>query len=285
MLRLMISSTLLFSVFSASHAGETKVHKSIAYSQSGSDRNQTSLDLYQPESGSDLPIMIFIHGGAWKIGDKARVEQKPEVFSRNGFLFVSINYRLHPETDYKGQGEDVAQAIHWVHEHAKEYGGSRENIFLMGHSAGAHLAALVATDESYLQKEGMDLNNLKGVVLLDGAGYDIPRQIELAFFPRMKNMYRTVFTDDPAKQKAASPIQYVAKGKGIPPFLILHIASRRDSRIQSEQLGDLLTKAGGFAKVVSAEDKSHGSINREIGEADDPPTKEIFDFLNAQLSK
>lgn len=259
-----------------------RVQRSIAYAGEKSDRQQ-SLDVYVPATGTDLPVMVWIHGGGWQIGDKWRVERKPEVFNAKGFVFVSINYRLHPATDYLGQGADVAKAIRWVHDHAGEHGGSPKKIFLMGHSAGAHLAALVATDPRYLTAEGLKLSDLCGVVLLDGACYDIPRQRELAVLPRMQELYRTVFGDDVEQQQDASPITHVQRGRGIPPFLILHVATRRDGRIQSESLGKRLTEAGVTATVTAAENKTHATINREIGEPDDVPTKQVFEFLDAQM--
>lgn len=266
-------------------AAEPVVKRNVPYGSGERKDAQQTLDLYAPADAKKSPVMIWIHGGAWQIGDKNRVEEKPKAFNDRGFLFVSVNYRLHPATDYRGQAADVAQAIRWVREHAAEYGGDSERIFLMGHSAGAHLAALVAIDPRYLKAEGIELSALRGVVLLDGAAYDIPRQIELAALPRMKQMYREVFTEDEAKQKEASPVTHIAKDRGTPPFLILHVASRRDGKIQSTQLAEKLTAAGVEAKVVAAENKTHATINREFGMAGDVPTKAVFEFLDARLKR
>lgn len=263
---------------------ETKVTKDIAYAKLGDERNATSLDVYAPTSGKDMPVMVWIHGGAWKIGDKHRVEQKPEMFNKLGFVFVSINYRLVPNVNVTEQGYDVARAIRWVHDHIAEYGGSPEKIYLMGHSAGAHLAALVGTDEKYLEAEKLSLANLQGVILLDGAGYDVPWQIKNAGLPRLKEMYREVFGEDEAKQLAMSPITYVEKGKHLPPFLIFYVTSRRDSRHQSEALGKKLNAAGVSAEVVPAENKTHATINRELGQANDPPTEAVEKFLEKTQS-
>jgi acetyl esterase/lipase len=101
----------------------------------------------------------------------------------------------------------------------------------------------------------------------------------------MKAMYTRVFTEDEATQKDASPVTHVAKGKGIPPFLILHVASRRDSKAQSGELAAKLREAGVVVKVVPAEGKTHATINRELGEPDDPPTKEVFEFLRGHCEK
>lgn len=251
--------------------------KNIAYSQAGGER--TRLDVYAPTDGKDHPVVVWIHGGAWRIGDKALVQSKPGAFNDRGYVFVSVNYRFHPAVSYKEQAGDIAQAIRWVHDHAGGYGGDPDRIFLMGHSAGAHLAALVATDERYLKEAGLKLSDLSGVVLLDGAGYDIPRQVEQAVLPRMKEMYTTVFTEDEATQRDASPITHVARDKGIPPFVILHVARRRDSKAQSDGLAAKLKEAGVEATVVPAEGKTHATINRELGLPDDGPTQVVFRFL------
>ena len=123
------------------------------------------------------------------------------------------------------------------------------------------------------------------MILLDGAGYDIPRQIGQAMLPWLRAMYTNVFTEDEVTQRDASPITHVARGKGIPPFLILHVASRRDSKAQSEGLAARLREAGVEAKGVPAEGKTHLTIIRELGEPDDAPTEAVFEFLRSQSGK
>lgn len=260
-------------------AGIAGTEKDIAYSRAGGERNR--LDVYAPSGGGDHPVVVWIHGGAWRIGDKAHVQSKPKAFNDRGYVFVSVNYRLHPDATYKEQAEDVARAIRWVKDNVRDHGGDPGRIFLMGHSAGAHLAALIAADDRHLEKVGLKPSDLSGVVLLDGAGYDIPRQVRQAVLPRMKAIYTTVFTEDEATQRDASPIAHVAKDKGIPPFLILHVAGRADSKAQSEGLAAKLREAGVEAKAVPAEGKTHASINRELGLPDDAPTKAVFEFLES----
>jgi acetyl esterase/lipase len=260
-----------------------RVDKDIAYSEAGG--NRTRLDVYGPGEGKDHPVVIWVHGGAWQIGDKRLVQAKPKAFNEHGYVLVSVNYRLHPAVTYREQAGDIAHAIRWVKDHAREHGGDPGRVFLMGHSAGAHLVALVGTDGRFLEKAGLRLGDLSGVILLDGAGYDIPGQIRQTLLPRLKAMYTNMFTEDEATQKDASPITHVARGKGIPPFLILHVASRRDSKAQSEGLAEMLREAGFEAKVVPAEGRTHLTINRELGEPDDIPTKEVFAFLQSQTGK
>jgi arylformamidase len=282
MIRLSLCQLIVL-IASVAHAADGgRAQKDVAYSDIGGDR--TRLDVYAPE-GRDHPIVIWIHGGAWRIGDKAHVQAKPKAFNERGYVLVSVNYRFQPAVAYKEQAGDIARAIRWVHDHAGEFGGDPRRIFLMGHSAGAHLAALVGTDGRYLAKVELKLSDLSGIVLLDGAGYDIPRQIKQSALPRAKTMYTTIFTADEAKQKEASPITHVAKGKGIPPFLILHVASRRDSKAQSDGLATALREAGVESKVVPAEGKTHATINRELGQPDDVPTQAVFDFLRERREK
>ncbi len=264
-------------------ADAARVARDLAYVSGGGERQK--LDVYAPKDAKDCPIVVWIHGGAWKLGNKMAVQEKPRAFNEAGFVLVSINYRLHPNADYKQQATDVARAIRWVRDHAREHGGDPSRIFLMGHSAGAHLAALTAIDTRYLETAGLKGSDLSGVVLLDGAGYDVPRQIELARLPALKTTYTSVFGQDRKIQNDASPIAHVARGKGIAPFLILHVATRQDSKIQSEALAAKLRDAGVPAKVVPAPGKNHATINREIGAPDDGPTKEIFAFLKERLAK
>ena len=261
-------------------AAELAVHRDIAYARpDGFDQRLTSLDIYSPAGDAKKRVMIWIHGGGWRLGDKARTGAKSTILADHQFLLASINYRLFPEVDFKQQAADVAKAIRWVHDHAGRYGGSADEICLLGHSAGAHLAALVATDEKYLQQEGLGLDVIQGVVLLDGAGYDIPRRIERLGRRKNRNLFTMVFGSDPDRHQEASPITHVDKEKNIPPFLILYVASRRESRLQSERFAMALTDAGVSARVVPTEGKTHATINREFGLAGDKPTEAAMEFL------
>jgi acetyl esterase/lipase len=176
---------------------------------------------------------------------------------------------------------DVAKAIRYVHEHAAKYGGDPEKMVIMGHSAGAHLAALVATDERYLKAEGLSLANLKGCVPVDTAAYDIAKRT--ADLPASAQTAKAVFGATEAEQREVSPATHVAKGKHIPPFLILHVADRAESKSQSHLLAGLLTDAGVKAKVVAAEGKTHGTINTALGTPGDKPTQALFEFLDEVL--
>jgi acetyl esterase/lipase len=263
-------------------AGEPKVHRGLAYAEPKHERQ--TLDVYAPAEGKDLPVVLWIHGGGWRKGDKANVQRKPRAFVDKGFVFVSTNYRFFPQVTVKEMTGDIAKAVRWVHDHAREYGGDPRAIFVMGHSAGAHLAALVCTDERYLKAEGLPLSVLKGCVPVDVSVYDIPRRIKDggAVPPAA---FREVFGESEESYRDLSPVTHVVRGKDIPPFLILHVADRTETRAQSHGLADKLKAAGVPARVVAAEGTTHGTINANLGLPDDRPTREVFDFLNKLRKK
>ena len=246
-----------------------------------------TLDLYGPEQKPDAarPIVLFVHGGGWRHGDKGMVGEKPRAFVERGCLFASAGYRLDAAVSPREQAADIAAAVRWLHDHASEHGGDPGKIVLMGHSAGAHLVALVSTDERLLKACDLDRSAIRGVVLLDGAGYDVPRQVAAARLPMLKELYRNAFGDDPAAQREASPIEYVRAGGQYPPVLAFHVGRRQDSREQAESLAARVREAGGQATTVHTPDKNHLTLNRELGLPGDGPTDRIFEFLDDILAE
>ena len=264
---------------SAAVAAEPKVQRDLAYAEPKTERR--TLDVYAPAEGQDHPVVVWIHGGGWRAGNKGGVQQKPQAFVDKGYVFVSINYRFVPQVTVKEMTGDVAKAIRWVHDHAQDFGGKSDAIFVMGHSAGAHLAALVCTDDRYLKAEGLSLSILKGCVPVDTAAYDVPKRFN-GVGPPGAAKATDIFTADAATQRDLSPALHVAKGKSIPPFLILHVADRADSKAQSELFAAALQAAGISAQVVPAAGKTHGTINSELGVAGDKPTDALFAFVAQQ---
>jgi arylformamidase len=262
-------------------ADEPKVHRGIPYAEPKNERQM--LDVYAPAKGKDLPVVVWIHGGGWRRGDKADVHNKPQAFTDKGLVLVSINYRFVPSVTVNQIAGDVAKAIRWTHDHARDHGGDPKAIVVMGHSAGAQLAALVCTDERYLKAEGLSLSTIKGCVPVDGDTYDVPLQIKTVEEKRAKS-YRMTFGDE-ASQKELSAVTHVAKGRKIPPFLILHVAEHPETKAQSERLVQALQEAGISAKAYPAEGKNHTTINNDLGLADDRPTQEMFAFLSAVLKR
>lgn len=238
-----------------------------------------SLDVYSPPTGDKHPVIVWIHGGGWKKGDKAGLQQKPQAFVDKGFVLVSINYRLAPAVTLKDMMGDIAKAIRWVRDHAAEHRGDPTQVVVMGHSSGAHLAALICTDDRYLKAEGVPMSLLKGCVPLDVSAYDLPKHLKDGGTTPVAN-YTSVFGATEAEQREFSPVYHIAKDKGIPPFLILHVASREDTKRQAHWLATKLGESGIAARVVAAEGKTHGTISADLGGAVDPPTLELCKFLN-----
>ena len=256
------------------------VKRDIPYGEHEAQR----LDVYAPNDAKRAPVMVYVHGGGWARGDKAAVGQKATFFTGEGWVFASINYRLAPDGKHPHNVEDVAQALAWMHDHADHYGGDPDAIFIMGHSAGCHLVSLVAADGRPLEKAGKSLELVKGVIALDTQAYDIPKLIA---GPSSSSLYTTVFGEDPKSQCDASPIHHVARGKGIPPFLICY-SSGMTARVnpyrsqQGDAFAAALKKAGVEADVVDASDRNHGQINQRFGDPNDEKvTGRAMAFLKA----
>ena len=250
------------------------------------------LDVYAPPHAKNLPVVFWIHGGGWQTGDKADVQVKPRAFTEQGFVFVSTNYRLLPDVDMETIVRDVARSIRWVHDHIAGYGGDPERLLVMGHSAGAQLAALVCTDDRYLKAEGLSPAILKGCVPVDGDTYDVPAIIETAETrrrvhgqPRATFGHREKFGNDPAKHRDFSAVTHVVREKGIPPFLIMHVADHPDTSAQAQRLADALRGAGVPVTVYGARESTHNKINADLGAPDDPGTKAVFTFVGGALKK
>jgi arylformamidase len=257
----------------------------------GSHERQV-LDVYAPSGAKGRPVVFWIHGGGWQVGDKSDVQVKPKVFVEKGFVFVSTNYRLLPKVDMGTIVHDVAKSIRWVHHHIAEYGGDPNRLLVMGHSAGAQLAALVCTDERYLKDEGLSLSIIKGCVPVDGDTFDVPAIIETAETrrrahgqPQAKYGHREKFGDDPAKHRDLSAVTHVARDKHIPPFLILHVAEHPDTTAQAQRLAAALKEVGVPVTVFGARETYHSKISGDLGKPDDPATKALFAFVDGALKE
>lgn len=222
-------------------------------------------------------LVVFVHGGGWAKGDMDSGNgMKSAAFTAAGHDFATVNYRLYPAASAEQQAADVAAAIAAAIAAADRGGQSPARVVLMGHSAGAHLAALVALDDRYLAAAGVPAGRVAGVTLLDGAGYDVPGQIASG---GNVELYRTIFGADPKVWAMLSPLTHAASAADGPAFLIHHIASREGAGRQARSFADAITRAGGTAKVVAAEGKTHASINREFGQPGDGVTGEVLAFV------
>ncbi|QFT77108.1 alpha/beta hydrolase [Erythrobacter sp. THAF29] len=241
----------------------------------GNHRRQ-QVDVYEPAGAVDpLPLVLHIHGGGWSFGNHKLVQSKPAHFTASNYYFASTGYRLMPDAPVEDQAADIGAAIQALRGQASSIGFDPDRIVLMGHSAGAHLAALVSTDPKFA---GDAFGAIRGVILLDGAGYEITSSMANAE-PRAAGLYQNVFGDDVARHAALSPVTHVG-GPDAPNWLALYVAERARSNYQSELLVERLVSAGAQAEAVSISGTDHGRMNREIGmEAGAEQTAAIDAFL------
>ena len=240
-----------------------------------SDRHQ--LDIYTRQGASDLPVVLFVHGGGWRTGDKRHAGRKPYWLVTEGYVFVSVEYRLLPEGGYPASFADVAAAVDWVHRNIRAHGGDPATIFLLGHSSGAQLVALVATDERYLGAHGLGPKALAGVVAVDTNTYDLERL--LATTPEALEVYLPSFGGHPVAWRDGSPIVHVESGKGIPPFLLLVAGEEPGKLAQTRAFERALAGAGVPAEVVVFPQETHGTINRGLGTQGHGPSAAVLEFL------
>jgi acetyl esterase/lipase len=228
----------------------------------------------------------MVHGGAWSVGDKANentITPKKDYFADLGYIFVSINYRLSPQYFFPDYPTDVANAIKWVKNNITNYGGNTDKIFVMGHSAGAHLVALSVFDKNY----GLQDLGLKGLILLDGAGYDIPLTLKSTDKEIRIEAFQQAFGKDLEIQKQASPIYHITTlqtdsentDKQLPKTLILYVERRRDSKEQSENLHQKLIQSGHRADIFPISNTTHEQLNTNLGKPDFLATQKVESFL------
>jgi len=290
------------------------------------DPNLISLDLYVPKIGLDmihnsttysqlryiaeqvmkkyssekylitypLPVMIWVHGGGWKSGDKAnQLQYKIPFFIEAGWIFVSVNYRLSPaeipddpadfDPDrimYPIHNQDVAAAIAWVYEHIDEYGGDPNQISIMGHSAGAGIVAAIGTNQTFLQELGFNLSVLQHIVCLDTEGYDVREQIENG--SNVQSMvYMNAFGITPSVWDDASPINSIEPDEKLPPFFIV-TRGTKDRINLSERFTAKINNTGTQTELIYALEYTHEEVNDAIGNPNDtiitPALKEFLGF-------
>ncbi len=225
----------------------------------GSDPAQT-LSVYKPANAHNAPVIVMVHGGGWRIGDKNMagvVENKVSHWLSKGFIFVSIDYRMLPQAPVDVQAKDVAAATAYVQAHAAEWGGNSQNLFLMGHSAGAHLVALLSADPSRVTAAGGQ--PWAGTVVIDSAAYDVA-SVMMRKHPKL---YDDAFGTDQSYWASLSPAQQL-KPNAVPMMLICALKRPDDSCGQSEAFAAKI-KAIGQMAPVSQQDLTHGDANKNLG--------------------
>ncbi len=215
------------------------------------------LDVYLPAHASGR-VIVMVHGGGWRRGDKAManvVDNKLAHWSAQGDVFVSIDYRMLPQADVAQQVRDVAAAVTYVQRHASEWGGDPADLVLMGHSAGAHLVALLSADPT----AAVGVQPWRATVALDSAALDVPAIMRGRHLP----LYDDAFGTDPANWRALSPVQQLTARA--PPMLLVCSSERRDSCPAARAFAAAAQRLRVRAEVLP-QPRSHGEINVELGQ-------------------
>jgi acetyl esterase/lipase len=282
--------------------------------EAGSFRHH--LDLFLPKGREAFPVVLLVHGGAWIFGDNRCCGLYSSVGSflaSRGIGVVVTNYQQSPGVRHPAHIKDVAKAFAWTHDHIAEYGGCTEQIFLLGHSAGGHLAALLATDESYLKAEGLATRDIKGVITLSGV-YHIPQDgpvytlggpTPLAFrigqllplridsnwcgntnilpgIPWKLNVFYPAFGNDPAVRDDASPVNHVRPE--LPPFLLGSAEFDLPTLPEmAEEFHKALIDQGNESTLLKFEKRNHNSIMFKAVESEDPVGRAVVTFIQDHM--
>lgn len=227
---------------------------------------------------SPSPILVVVHGGSWKGGDKATpdvVQNKLAYWLPKGFAVVSVNTRLLPAARPEQQAEDLGRALAWIGRQAAGWNADPDRVIVMGHSSGGHLATLLAADESMQRRTGAQ--PWLASIILDGAGFDL-----LNIMPKPHAaFYDQAFGTDPAKWAVASPAAQL-RGKQ-PPTLFVCSTLRPDPCNRARRYAAMLQAHGGVAELAGVA-RNHAQINADVGEGNEE-TRTIAAFIDARLAR
>lgn len=208
-----------------------------------------SLEIYQPPGARGAPVVVFFYGGRWTAGRPADYRFVGQALVSRGFVAVLPDYRHYPKVRFPAFVEDAARAVRWAQLHAARYGGDPDRLFVMGHSSGAHLAALLALDPDLLKAAGGDRAKLRGMIGLAGP-YD--------FLPLTAPDLRDMF-GPPERFELSQPMTYVDGAN--PPLLLLHGEDDADVGVHNTRnLAGAVARAGGPVEAVIYPELSHSWI-------------------------
>ena len=245
-----------------------RVERDVAY---GTDPKQR-FDVYIPAKASHAPVLFLVHGGGWRRGDKAArsvVENKVARWTKAGFIVISANYRLLPAADPIAQAGDLALAVSVAQRRLPTWGGDPDRMVLVGHSAGAHLVALLATDGALLGQQAA--RPVIGTLILDSAALNV----ELLMLEPHLPLYDAAFGARRKYWAAASPFLSLAAGDA--PFMLVCSTLRRESCPEAEKFAKR-AKALAVTAQVLKQPLSHRQINEQLG-TDGAYTDSVDAFL------
>lgn len=235
----------------------------------GVDPDLTSVDVYPVAGVCDAPVVMWVHGGGYRTGDKAnQIRDKAKLFNDNGWMLVSVNYRLTTpgrpgSAQYPDHYDDVAAAVAWVVRDIGSQGGDPSRVALLGHSAGADIVSNVATNPTYLGRQGLDLSALRCAGPLDTEGFD--KVAAGADDPDGElEQWRSALGNNPDYLTETSATRLVAPGIGVPPMIGVVRGAPRRQQIETAFLA-ALRSAGVEATAIDARALTHNEVNTNLG--------------------
>ena len=270
-------------------------HKDIPYVAGSKDPEQR-LDLFVPDISAvrlsrPMPVHIFVHGGGWNHGNKDRTSDLfGKFYASRGYILVMPNYRLAPENKYPDFAQDLAAMVRWVKDNIAEYGGDPDHIVLSGHSAGAHLVALIGTHPELLREQGLSLDAFRAVVPVDTASFNLTidpygrKGNKGLITKRQIKMRENAFGMDKAVYADASPTlraQQAKPGK-LSPFMLFVTSTRPDAIDQTSAFLEALKTSGNAAGMSIIDGASHADMARAIIDPRSEIAQTILKFLQEQ---
>jgi acetyl esterase/lipase len=238
------------------------------------DHARQVLDVYAPEddSATARPVVVYLYGGGWQGGQRKASRPIAQTLAAHGIVTFAPDYRVYPETVFPGFIEDAAAAVRWTHQHAHEFGGDPGRIIIMGHSAGAHIAAMVATAPQYLQADGLSKASLRGMVGLAGP------YSQFTTDPHMAEIFPA------ALRPQAMPIDFVTGNE--PPMLLAAGTADTDvDPVNSTQFADALRAKGDLVELKRYEGLGHDSLIQAFSTSQrdtSPVVADVLAFIQAQ---
>ena len=243
-----------------------------------------NLDIYMPSGSSTdkRPVLIFIHGGAWRYGDKAYEAAVLTPYLEQGMVGVMINYRLVPQSTFPDQSNDCLLALQWVYNNIEQFGGDRDNLHLVGHSAGAYLAVLAAVQSRRLQELGIPCGSIRSCTGLSGI-YDLAWQYEDWLLKIVHD-----FAGDQKSEQEASPLSLISSAALHPCGSFLIVSGSNDidgSAIQSRIFCEMLKVKGVQARFLLMAGTDHTGVLQSMGEKGSIVFNEMINFINSNAPR
>lgn len=225
------------------------------------------------------PLVVFVHGGGWQRGSRRTGRQLEATLLGAGFAVASVDYRLWPAASVREAAADVATAIRYLQDNAGPYNLAPCCAALIGHSAGAHIAALVLTLDDLPQATGLDRNCIDAAVLLDGHGF------ELDVYTANRPALARIFGDDRAERDAVSPVALLASDppEDLPEIALAWGSDRPKVNGQSMALIAALTDAGARVTALPFPGKSHGAFLTDFADPESDLSRAVVGFLHRTI--